>query len=246
VERTESPPFGIHRIDSGYLRAQMDAIHLIVQDGRAAIVESGTTHAVPQVLAALSRVGLTPEAVDWVMLTHIHLDHAGGAGALLQALPRAHLLVHPRGVRHMCEPSRLWAASAAVYGEAFVAREYGQPVPVAVERITEANEGRVVMLGGRPIEVAETPGHARHHVCYWDAVSRGWFTGDAFGLSYRETHVGDRAFVVPATTPSQFEPDAMHSSIERLLAKQPERMFLTHYGEVGRGTAAGGRPPPLD
>ncbi|MEN9491088.1 MAG: hypothetical protein RJA63_1537 [Pseudomonadota bacterium] len=233
MERSESPPFGIHRIDSGYLRAQMDAIHLIVQDGRAAIVESGTTHAVPQVLAALSRVGLTPDAVDWVMLTHIHLDHAGGAGALLQALPRARLLVHPRGVRHMCDPSRLWAASAAVYGEAFVAREYGLPVPVAVERITEANEGRVVMLGGRPIEVAETPGHARHHVCYWDAVSRGWFTGDAFGLSYRETHVGDRAFVVPATTPSQFEPDAMHSSIERLLAKQPERMFLTHYGEVG-------------
>lgn len=233
MERTASPPFGIHALDSGYRRAQMAALYLIAQDGRVAIVESGTAHAVPRVLAELARLGLSPDAVDWVMLTHVHLDHAGGAGALMQALPQARLLVHPRGVRHMCEPARLWAAASAVYGEAFVAREYGPPVPVDPARITEAGEGQHVSVGGRRIEVADAPGHARHHVCYWDEQSRGWFTGDAFGLSYRETHVGDRAFVVPATTPSQFEPEAMHRTIEHLLARQPERLFLTHFGEVG-------------
>lgn len=230
---TESSPFGIHALDSGYRRVQMAALHLIVQDGRVAVVESGTAQSVPRVLAELARLGLSPDAVDWVMLTHVHLDHAGGAGALMQALPQARLLVHPRGVRHMCEPARLWAAAGAVYGATFVAREYGLPIPVAPARITEACDGLLVSVGGRRIEVAEAPGHARHHVCYWDEESRGWFTGDAFGLAYREARVGQRAFVVPATTPSQFEPEAMHRTIERLLARQPARMFLTHFGEVG-------------
>ncbi len=225
-------PDNVYALDSAYVRPGLDAIHLIAHRGRAALVESGTQHSVPLVMAALEQIGLAPEAVDWLLLTHIHLDHAAGAGALLQALPNARLVVHPRGVRHMVDPSRLWAATVAVYGEDFARREYGELLPVEPARIVEARDGLVIDLAGRAIEVADTPGHARHHVCYWDGLSRGWFSGDAFGLSYRETHVGKRAFVLPATTPSQFEPQIMQQSIDRLLARQPACMYLTHYSRV--------------
>jgi len=225
-------PDNIYVLDSAYVRPALDAIHLIVQAGRVAVVESGTQHSVPRVLAALAELGLAPEAVDWLLLTHIHLDHAAGAGALMQALPNARLVVHPRGVRHMADPTRLWEATVAVYGEDFVRREYGELLPVAPARIVEARDGLIIDLAGRQIEVMDTPGHARHHVCYWDGVSRGWFSGDAFGLSYRETHVGNRAYVLPATTPSQFEPQVMHQSIDRMLERQPACMYLTHYSRV--------------
>lgn len=225
-------PDNIYALDSGYVRPGLDAIHLMVNAGRVAVVESGTQHSAPRVMAALAQLGLAPEAVDWLLLTHIHLDHAAGAGVLMQALPNARLVVHPRGVRHMVDPTCLWEATLAVYGEEFVQREYGELLPVEPARIVEARDGLIIDLAGRLIEVADTPGHARHHVCYWDDVSRGWFSGDAFGLSYRETHVGNRAYVLPATTPSQFEPQAMHQSIDRLLERQPACMYLTHYSRV--------------
>lgn len=223
---------GVYVFDSAYLRPQMDAIHLIVEAGRVAIVDTGTAASVPRALAALDELGLAPESVDWVLLTHVHLDHAGGAGALMRALPVAQLLVHPRGVRHMIDPSRLWAGTVAVYGEDFARTVYGELLPVDARRIVEAQDGMQIRLAGRSVEVMDAPGHARHHVCYYDAVSRGWFTGDSFGLSYREIHVGDRAFVFPATTPVQFDPGALHASIERMLAREPLQMYLTHYSRV--------------
>lgn len=222
----------IWAVDSGYLRERMDALHLITHAGRAALVESGTSHSVPRVLAALAAVGVAPEQVDWLLLTHVHLDHAGGAGALLQVLPNAKLVVHPRGARHMIDPRKLWEGTVAVYGEAFAREAYGELVPADARRVVEAADGMVIDLAGRHLEVLDAPGHAKHHLCYFDELSRGWFTGDAFGLSYRETHQGDRAFVFPATTPVQFDPVAMHATIERMLERQPEVMFLTHYSRV--------------
>jgi len=228
----EALPFDVFVVDSGYLRPQMDAIYLVLSAGRVAVIESGTSHSVPRVLAALSSLGLSADAVDWLMLTHVHLDHAGGAGSMMQEFRNARLLVHPRGARHMIDPSKLWAGTVAVYGEEFALREYGKLHAIAAERVVEARDGLVVEFGGRHILVADSPGHARHHVCYWDEVSRGWFSGDAFGLSYRETHVGNRAFMTPATTPTQFDPEAMHRTIERLLENHPEYIYLTHYGRV--------------
>lgn len=232
MKEVEALGAGIFAIDTGYMRPRMDAIHLIVEQGRAALVESGTTHSVPRVLAALQEAGLAPEDVDWLLLTHVHLDHAGGAGALMQVLPNAKLVVHPRGVRHMIDPAKLWAGTVAVYGEAFAREAYGALQPVAAQRVIEACDGLVIELAGRKIEVMDAPGHARHHVCYFDTRSRGWFTGDAFGLSYRETDAGTRAFIVPATTPVQFEPAAMHATIERLMLREPVCMYLTHYSRV--------------
>ena len=213
---------GVHAIDSGYGRPQLAAIHVIVQDGRAAVVDTASNASVPRILGALAALGIAPEAVDWVLLTHIHLDHAGGAGSLMCALPRAKLLVHPRGLRHMIDPSKLWEATCAVYGPERAFDLYGQLVPVPAERIVPATDGLEIQVGSRMLRVFDTPGHARHHICIWDSVARAFFTGDTFGLSYRELDVDGRAFVVPTTTPTQFDPEGMHTSIDRMLAMQPQ------------------------
>ncbi|MEC5397887.1 MBL fold metallo-hydrolase [Uliginosibacterium sp. H1] len=223
---------GIYTLDSGYVRPRFDAIHLVEHAGRVALVDTATTHSVPLVMSALAELGLAAEAVDWILLTHVHLDHAGGAGALMQALPNARLAVHPRGARHMIDPTVLWASTVQVYGQDFARRAYGEVLPAPATRVVEATDGLHIDLAGRVLEVADTPGHARHHVCYYDALSRGWFTGDTFGLSYRQLDAGGRAFVFPTTTPIQFDPQALHASIDRLSAREPVCMFLTHYGRV--------------
>jgi glyoxylase-like metal-dependent hydrolase (beta-lactamase superfamily II) len=223
---------GIHAIDTAFHRDHFDAAYLIVENGRGAFVDCGTNHSVPRLLAALADAGLTPEDVDWLLVTHVHLDHAGGAGALMSELPNARLVVHPRGAPHMIDPSKLIAGATAVYGAVEMARSYGDLIGVDESRVVVAEDGHVVELNGRPLLCLDTPGHARHHFCVWDARSQGWFTGDTFGLSYRELDSAAGAFVLPTTTPVQFEPDALKASIRRLMSYQPQSMYLTHYGPV--------------
>ena len=227
---------GIHTIDTAFQRDHFDAAYLIVQDGRGAFVDCGTTHSQPHLLACIAQAGLQPADIDWLILTHVHLDHAGGAGALMQQLPNARLVVHPRGAQHMIDPARLIAGATAVYGQDEMARSYGEIVPVPAERVVVAEDGHRVSLAGRALVCVDTPGHARHHFCVWDAASRSWFTGDTFGLSYRELDHAGGAFIIPTSSPVQFEPEAMHASIERLMREAPEAMYLTHYGRV-EGTA---------
>lgn len=223
---------GIVAFDAGYVRPLLAAIHMVVERGRVAFIDSGSRDALPNALAALERLGLAPDAVDFVILTHIHLDHAGGAGAMMAAFPNARLVVHPRGARHMAEPSKLVAGVIAVYGAEYVARVYGDIPPIAPERIIEAPEGHVISLAGRRLRCLDTPGHARHHICIIDEATGGIFTGDMFGLSYRELDVDGRPFIFPTTTPTQFDPQAMRESVERLLALQPEAVYLTHYSRL--------------
>ncbi len=228
---------GIHAIDTGFHRPLFDASYLIVEDGRAAFVDTGTNHSVPRLLAALEAAGLARDAVDCVIVTHVHLDHAGGAGLLLQQLPDARLVVHPHGAPHMIDPARLMAGARAVYGDEEVARSYGSVVGVPAERVLRTEDGMVLMLAGRPLKFIDTPGHARHHHCIWDERSCGFFTGDTFGLSYREFDTAQGPWLMPTTTPVQFEPEALRTSIGRMLALAPECMYLTHYGRVGEGSA---------
>ena len=223
---------GISAIDTGFFRPQFDASHLLVENGRAAFVDVGTNHSVPLLLDALAEKQIPREAVDFVILTHVHLDHAGGAGALLRELPNARAVVHPRGVRHMVDPSQLIAGATAVYGAEEIQRSYGTLIPVAAARVITAEEGHVVNLAGRELLCIDTPGHARHHLSVWDARSRGFFPGDTFGLSYREFDTDQGAFILPTTTPVQFDPDALKASIRRMLGFQPRQMFLTHYSRV--------------
>ena len=223
---------GIVTIDTGFHRPVFDAAYLLIENGRAAFVDCGTQHSIPALLAALDANGLTPDDVDWLILTHVHLDHAGGAGALMRRLPNARLAVHPRGAPHMIDPSRLVAGATAVYGEAEMARSYGEIVPVPAERVVVAGDGFVVDLAGRPLLCVDTPGHARHHLCVWDQRSRAWFTGDTFGLSYREFDSARGPFALPTSSPVQFEPEPLKQSIRTLLARDPAAMYLTHYGRV--------------
>ena len=223
---------GLWAIDAGFHRDRFDAAYLVVEGGRAAFIDTGTAFAVPRLLAALEALGLPRSAVDFVIPTHVHLDHAGGAGQLMQALPGAQLIVHPRGARHMIDPTALWQGALAVYGAARMARAYGTLVPVAAERVRTTADGETLRLAGRPLVFAHTPGHALHHHCIWDARSAGWFTGDNFGMAYPEFNVDGRAFIFPTTTPVQFDPDAMRASIARLMAAAPRQMFLTHYSRI--------------
>ncbi|HRH82288.1 MAG TPA: MBL fold metallo-hydrolase [Thiobacillaceae bacterium] len=223
---------GIHAVDADYVRPGLAAMHLLIQDGRAAIIDTGTQRSAPLVLAALERLGLGPEHLDLVIVTHVHLDHAGGAGALLQACPNARLVAHPKGARHMIDPGKLIAGSIAVYGEERFHELYGDIVPAPAERVIEAPDGYGLDFRGRTLTFLDTPGHARHHFCVWDEASRGIFTGDSFGLSYREFDVRGRPFIFPTTTPVQFEPDAMHATLDRLMGLEPEAAYLTHFGRV--------------
>lgn len=223
---------GIVAIDTGFHRPVFDAAYLMVEKGRAAFIDSGTNVAVPRLLGTLEALGLAREAVDYVIPTHVHLDHAGGVGLLMQSLPNATAVVHPRGARHMIDPSALVAGATAVYGEEEIARSYGRIVGVASERVRESADGMTIELAGRPLQFLDTPGHARHHHCVWDARTRGFFTGDTFGLSYREFDTDKGPWLLPTTTPVQFEPDRLRESVQRLLSFEPECMYLTHYSRV--------------
>lgn len=223
---------GIHTIDTGFVRPQFDAAYLVVEGGRGAFIDCGTNFSAPRLLAALDGAGLTPAEVDWLILTHVHLDHAGGAGSLMAQLPNARLVVHPRGARHMIDPSKLWAGASAVYGEKVMQESYGSLQPVDAERVVEAADGHVVDLAGRPLRCLDTPGHASHHNAIYDERSRVCFTGDVFGLSYREFDTEQGPFVLPTTSPVQFDPAALHASIERIVALRPAAVCPTHYGRV--------------
>jgi glyoxylase-like metal-dependent hydrolase (beta-lactamase superfamily II) len=223
---------GISAIDTGFFRPQFDASHLIVENGRAAFVDTGTNYSVPRLLGELRDKQIPVDAVDYVILTHVHLDHAGGAGLLMRELPNARAVIHPRGVRHMVDPGALIAGATAVYGAEEIQRSYGELVPIPADRIDTAGDGYVIDLAGRVLVCLDTPGHARHHICIHDARSGAFFTGDTFGLSYREFDTDKGAFILPTSTPVQFEPDALKASIERMLAYAPRQMFLTHYSRV--------------
>jgi glyoxylase-like metal-dependent hydrolase (beta-lactamase superfamily II) len=170
------------------------------------------------------------------MPTHVHLDHAGGAGALLRELPRARLVIHPRGARHMIDPSRLIAGATAVYGPGAMRATYGEIAPVPEARVVVADVAPdrdfELMLGGRRLQFIDAPGHARHHCAIWDEASRGWFTGDVFGLSYREFDDAEGNYLIPTTSPVQFDPEAWNATLDRLLGKSPAHVYLTHYGRV--------------
>ena len=230
---------GLYAFDAGYIRPQLAAIHLIVEQGRVVVVDTASQACLPRTLAALQQLELTPASVDYVFLTHVHLDHAGGAGAMMQVFPEARLIVHPRGARHMADPTKLFAAVREVYGAAEADALYGQPQPIATERIIEAGDGFCFRLAGRELSALETPGHARHHLCLHDPRSRSLFTGDIFGLSFRELDAAGRASMIPTTTPTQFEPEVMHHSVDRILALAPEALYLTHFSQVREAARLG-------
>jgi glyoxylase-like metal-dependent hydrolase (beta-lactamase superfamily II) len=225
---------GILAIDTEYLRPRLDASHLIIDDGHAAFVDTGTHFSIPNLLGTLAAEGIDAADVDYIFLTHVHLDHAGGAGRLAAALPRAKVLVHPRGAPHMVDPSKLIAAAKAVYGERMFGEHYGEILPIPAARVIAVEDGHRVRLGRRTFEFLHTPGHALHHVCIVDRDAGDLFSGDTFGISYKEFDTAGREFIFTTTTPTQFDPAQLHASVTRIMECKPRAVYLTHYSRVNQ------------
>ncbi len=225
-------PHGIVAVDAEYLYPGHAAAHLIVDAGRAAFVDVGTNSSVPYLLGALNELGIAREAVDYLLLTHVHLDHAGGAGLLMQQLPNARALLHPRGAPHMIDPTRLIAGSQAVYGQERFRRMYGELLPIAPQRVRAVGDGERIRLGARTLELLHTPGHAQHHYVVVDAAHASLFSGDTFGISYRALDTEKGAFITPSTVPTQFDPQQHIESIDRILSRAPESIYLMHFSRV--------------
>jgi glyoxylase-like metal-dependent hydrolase (beta-lactamase superfamily II) len=232
VARTTDAGDGIVAIDTLYMRPSADASHLVISDGRGAFVDTGTNYSVPYLLDALEQYDLEPADIDYVFLTHVHLDHAGGAGSLMQQLPNARCVIHPRGAPHMADPTKLIAGTEGVYGKQKARELYGEIVPIDAGRIVEAGDEDRFSFGGREVRALHTEGHARHHYCLHDPHSRGVFTGDSFGISYRELDTDKGEFIFPTTTPPHFEPTEAHKAVDRIMAQDPEKLYLTHYSRV--------------
>ncbi|KGE04393.1 MBL fold metallo-hydrolase [Pseudohaliea rubra] len=225
-------PGGITCIDAAYVAPGIACFYLLEGDGHYALIETGTAKSLPNLRATLAALGIAREQLRYVVPTHVHLDHAGAAGLYLREFPQAELLVHPRGARHLIDPGKLTASAIGVYGEESFRELYGEIVPAPPERVRTLADGESFTVGGRRLEAIHLRGHAEHHFCLWDEATRGWFTGDMFGISYDYLRLPAGAFLLPATTPTQFDPAAYRESIHTLASRDPAWLYLTHYSAL--------------
>jgi len=223
---------GISVIDSEYYSKDFAAIYLLKQKNKVAIIETGTNYSVPLIKGALANIGLSFSDVSYIIPTHVHLDHAGGAGLLMKQCQNATLVVHPRGARHLIDPSKLVAGAKAVYGEEKFKEYYGEIISIDSERVIEADDNFILDFDGRELKFIDTPGHAKHHFCIWDKDTKSMFTGDTFGISYRDLDMDSDVYIFPSTSPVQFDPDALIKSINRIMEFRPERVCLTHFSAI--------------
>ena len=223
---------GISVIDSEYYSKDFAAIYLLKQKNKVAIIETGTNYSVPLVKGALANIGLSFSDVSYIIPTHVHLDHAGGAGLLMKQCQNATLVVHPRGARHLIDPSKLVAGAKAVYGEEKFIEYYGEIIPIDSHKVIEADDNFILDFDGRELKFIDTPGHAKHHFCIWDKDTKSMFTGDTFGISYRDLDMDSEVYIFPSTSPVQFDPDALIKSINRIMEFRPERVCLTHFSAI--------------
>jgi glyoxylase-like metal-dependent hydrolase (beta-lactamase superfamily II) len=188
------------------------------------IIESGPTSSVPNLVSGLLELDVKPEDVEYVAVTHVHLDHGGGAGSLLKFLPNAKVLVHPKGMPHLINPEKLWHSSQAVLG--FVSEIFGKPEPVPKERIIPLSEGAFDLGEGAELKVIETVGHASHNLSYIESFNGGVFPGDATGTYFPEFDV-----VIP-TSPPPFHLDVALASLDKLMSIKPTVLYYSHFGKA--------------
>lgn len=219
-------------IDADYVQPGLASLYLLQAGDEYAVIETGTSHSARRLFELLELRGISYDQIRYVIPTHVHLDHAGGAGLMMSVFEQATLLIHPRGARHMIDPQKLIASAKGVYGEEAFAKLYGEILPVAASRVQEIADTQAVSLAGRRLVFRHTRGHANHHFCIWDEATRGWFTGDMFGVCYPWWRFGEDDFVLPATTPTQFDPDAYQASLNVLREASPRYLYLTHHGRI--------------
>jgi glyoxylase-like metal-dependent hydrolase (beta-lactamase superfamily II) len=212
-------------LDVEYLgNPKVIAACLIEGEGSVALVDPGPTSALPTLRKKLDQLGLGVAGLDTILLTHIHLDHAGATGTLVRENPRIRVYVHERGAPHMVNPSRLLESAQRLYG-AEMDRLWGEFLPVPLANITALGGGERLNIGGRELEVAYTPGHASHHVTYFDTATGLAFIGDTSGI-----RIANAPIILPITPPPDIDLEAWARSWELIRARRPERLFLTHFG----------------
>ena len=220
-------------IDSMYIRPRFAAVFLHEEGDDVAIIETGTARSLPLVMAGLEAKGIARERVRYVIVSHAHLDHAGGAAALLEILPNAKLVAHPRAARHLIDPAKLEASARQVYGDEAFERLYGRLLPVAAERVIQPEDETSIPFGAGEFRFLHTRGHAKHHFCILDTAADAIFTGDAFGLAYPELQ-DPAVFIFPSTSPTDFEGEEALASVDRVANTGAGRAMLTHFGELRR------------
>ena len=218
---------GITAIDTFYGGRERTTAAYLVAAREPAIVETGPTTSLDHVVAGLDRLGLGPADLAHVVVTHIHLDHAGGVGELCRRYPNATVWVHERGARHLADPARLVASATSIYGEPRMTELFGSVAPVPAQRIRSLSDGDVVELGDRSLSSTATPGHANHQVALVDSDTGAVFTGDALGI-----HPPDLPVLRPATPPPDYDLEQALDSIERIRALGGEVLLFSHFGPV--------------
>jgi len=216
-------------LDLRYNEIENHSSAYIIRDRATAIVETGTSHGVPVLLDALDTLSIRRNDVRFILVSHVHLDHAGGAGALLRECPGAQLVVHPSGARHLIDPEKLAASARAVYGPRFD-RLFGELEPAPENRVLRMHEGMKLELGTRTLEFYDAPGHAYHHMIIHSPLDRGIFSGDAGGLLFPAFNVGEFEYSIISTSPTQFDPILMKKTLARMESLKPLSLYYTHFG----------------
>jgi glyoxylase-like metal-dependent hydrolase (beta-lactamase superfamily II) len=215
------------------------AAYLLVDSGEAAFIDAGTRFSVPHMMRALEAAGLRPDQVRYLVVTHVHLDHSGGAPRLAEECPDATVLCHPRAKRHLVDPSRLVASARPVYGDEKFEKLYGEIGPIPEERVQAVEDGATLPLGGCTLSFLDSPGHAPHHFCVHDLATKEMFTGDAFGLSYPQLQGGSRPFFSYVCAPPQFDPETARTTVRRIMESGVRRVYVTHFGPSDAVQAGG-------
>lgn len=218
-------------IDGHYYKDGLACSYLMLENGKGAIIETNTNFSVPYILKEIEKSNLTPEDIEYIIITHVHLDHAGGAGKLMEICKNATLLAHPKAGRHIIDPSRLVQSSIQVYGEENFRKLYGDIIPVPEHRVRILEDGEEIQFGSRTLKFIHTRGHANHHFVIYDSKSNGVFTGDSFGLAYPILQ-NNGLIIYPTTSPTDFDPVEAKISIDKILNTNCDKVFLTHYGMI--------------
>ncbi len=219
-------------VDCNYVAHEFAASYLLHHQGKAMFVECNTNYAIPYLKAAVLAAGLMPEDVLGLIITHVHLDHAGGAGEFLRQFPNAKLYAHPRAARHAIDPAKLVASATQVYGEAFMKQMYGTILPCDASRVVVLNDGDMLPFEGVMIKTKHTRGHANHHLCVIEPTTQTLFSGDSFGVSYpliNHQFAGKMPVILPSTSPTDFDGPAAVETVEWIRDSGVNRVALTHY-----------------
>lgn len=223
-------------VDCKYVEAEFAASYLLVHEGpsglRGFFVECNTNHAIPHLIEAALHEGLKPDQIDGLVITHVHLDHAGGAGLFLREFPNAKLYAHPRAARHAIDPAKLVGSATKVYGEEFMKRMYGTILPCPAERVVILEDGNEIdwKEAGVKLQTKHVRGHANHHLVVIEPSTKTLFSGDAFGVSYPVINEKRGVVAIPSTSPTDFDGPAAIETVEWILDQDLIQVGPTHFG----------------